>query len=150
MLHEKKHQSYSYEAAIQEFIKLAGQRTLVWEPTCRKNDINVEISRIYREDENECIAFMRLKSPGFRGQRTVPLDVYMTFYLILGKVTFFTNKKPKTLERGHRQNLAPKTPYAIRNMEIDPAIFVFRISSHKRPHLLAIKPTGESNRHVQK
>lgn len=133
MLGDMKKSSERHEAARQQFLRLLGQHKMVWQPTNRNHDINVEISRIYRENEEEYIAFMRIRPRGFRAERVVSANMEIVFHLLMGRAVFIHKKKARTMYRGHNITVAPRTTYAIRCLGSEPAYFVFRINQHTKP-----------------
>lgn len=118
----------NYEVSRQNFLKLLGQHKMVWQPTNEEFDMNVDVSRIYRQDRSEYIAFMRIRPRGFRAERVVPSGVEYRFHLLMGRVAFAYRKKVKMMTRGQYITVRPKSIYSIRCCSPDePAYLIFKI-----------------------
>lgn len=117
-----------YEYSRQEFLKLLGQRRMVWQPTNEQHDLNVDIARIYHKDKYYYIAYMRIQPRGFRAERIVPPNNEIHFHLVYGRVIFSYKRKPRTLVKGSYITVAQNTTYSIRCLSSDqPALLVFKI-----------------------
>lgn len=118
-----------YETLRQRYLKLLGQNKMVWLATNPDYDRDVEVSRIYRRNEDEFLAFMRIKPQGFRAERVVPADVELIFHVLSGKVTFINKKRQRIMTSGHSTTVLSGTTYSIRcGNEDQPAYLIFRIS----------------------
>lgn len=123
--------SEQYEATRQHFLKLLGRNRMIWHPTKRNFDLNVDISRIYRRDQSDFVAFMRIKPRGFRSERAVPQDTKMVFHLIYGNVVFNTRKKSGAMKKGSYRIVPPRSSYSIRCVGEETAYFIFRVVKFK-------------------
>lgn len=122
-----------YEANRQRFLNLLGQHRMIWQKTSDECDMNVEISRIYRENQSEYVAFMRIRPKGFRGERVTTANMEIIFHLLFGRVVFNYKRKPRQLTRGSSITVGPRSTYSIRCLGDDqPAYFVFQIKQHKQ------------------
>lgn len=122
----------NYEVSRQYFLRLLGQHKMVWQPTNEEFDMSVDVSRIYRQDRREYIAFMRIQPRGFRAERVVPNGVEYKFHLLTGRVAFGYRKKVKIMTRGQYITVRPKSIYSIRCCSLDgPAYLIFKIIDKK-------------------
>lgn len=124
-----------YEVSRQKFLKLLGQHKMVWQPTNEEYDMNVEISRIYRHDRYEHLAFMKVAPRGFRSERLVPANVEIIFHLLIGRINFTYRRRTKLMTAGDWLTVASKSTYALRSLSEDqPAYLIFKIvDKEKRP-----------------
>lgn len=131
--HANRGKSDNYEASRQSFLRLLSQDKMFWSRTNEEIDLNVDICRIYRRDETEYIAYMRIKPGGFRAERVVSEGTEMVFHLLIGSVVFTQRGKVRNMTRGNSVTVQPKTTYSLRCMiQCDqPAILLFRIQ--KKP-----------------
>lgn len=117
-----------YETLRQRYLRLLGQNKMVWQPTNPDLDKDVEISRIYRRDQEEYLAFMRIRPQGFRAVRTVPAKVEMVFHVLSGRVTFTNKSRQRIMTSGAHITIAAKTTYSIRcGNEDQSAYLIFRL-----------------------
>lgn len=122
-----------YEALRQRFLKLLGQNKMIWTPSNPEHDRDVEVSRIYRRDQEEYIAFMRIKPQGFRAERSVQKKLDMVFHVLTGKVTFSVKKRARNMSTGHHITVQAGSNYSIRcGNEDEPAYLIFYIKN-KQP-----------------
>lgn len=125
----------AYEVARQRFLKLLGQHKMIWQPTNKELDLDVEVSRIYCYDRYEYLAFMRIQPRGFRGERVVPAGIELVFHVLIGNVVFTNKKKIRKMSRGHRTTISSKASYSIRCLNEDqPAYLIFRVvNNNEKP-----------------
>lgn len=117
-----------YEELRQRYLKLLGQNRMIWQQTNQDYDKDVEVSRIYRRDQEEFLAFMRIKPQGFRAERTVREDREMVFHVLSGRVTFVNKKKQRIMTSGNSVTVIPGSTYSIRcGNEDQPAYLIFMI-----------------------
>lgn len=128
---ERDKQSEQYEVTRQRFLKLLGRNRMIWHPTKRDYDLNVDISRIYRRDQTDFLAFMRIKPKGFRSERAVPQDTKMVFHLLFGNVVFNTRRKSGPMKKGSYRTVPPRSSYSIRCCGDETAYFIFRVVKSK-------------------
>ena len=139
----KKNRLEQYEMARQFFIKLLGQYKISWQPTVGK-DRDIDISRIYCEDQNEFIALMRVKPKGVRQERRVPPGVEISFHLLLGKITFKRDKRSRIMTRGNYTTIGPRNTYSLSSLQDNQTSYlVFRISQSNNPQPLPITMDGQ-------
>lgn len=118
----------SYEIRRQQFLKLLGQNKMIWYPTNGDLDLFVEVSRIYRRDRREFLAFMRIQPSGFRAERLVPAGVEIVFHVLIGRVIFAHRRRIRTMNKGNSITVAPRSTYSIRCLTDDqPAYLIFRV-----------------------
>lgn len=123
----------SYEISRQNFLKLLGQHKMVWQSTNGEYDLDVDVSRVYRQDRHEYIAFMRIQPRGFRADRTAPQGIEMRFHVLIGRVLFTCRSRTRTLARGQYITVAPKSTYSIRCCDTDQAAYlIFKIHEKNR------------------
>lgn len=122
----------NYEVSRQYFLKLLGQHKMLWRPTNEEFDMYVDVSRIYRQDRSDYIAFMRIQPKGFRAERRVPAGLEIKFHVLIGRITFAYRKKTKVMSRGQHITVRQKTVYSIRCCISDePAYLIFQIVEKK-------------------
>lgn len=132
--HNDKQKVDKYEIKRQNFLKLldSGNR-MRWHSTNQDYDMNVDISRIYRRDREEYVAFMRIQPDGFRAERMIPAGVEIIFHVIMGSVLFQNKARIRTMQRGHYTLVQPKSSYSIRCQTKDqPSILIFQIKKKKQ------------------
>lgn len=129
MLEISKYRSeLDYNAARQQFLHILGTQKDCWRPTGPETDRDVEVLKLFREEKREYLAFMRIFTGGYRGERSVPSHMKMIFHLLLGRVAFTYNKRTKIMNRGSHITVAPKSNFSIRCLNNDQtAYFVFQI-----------------------
>lgn len=126
--HSKKVKSDHYEASRQKFLQLLRQNRMRWLKTNQDYDHLVDISRIYRRDRAEYIAFMRIQPNGFRAERKVNQRTVIIFHVLMGNIVFTISGKPRNMQRGNFTTVAPNRSYNIRcNSPDQEAILIFRI-----------------------
>lgn len=114
----------SYELVRQEFLDNLRRGLMIWVPTQREYDKNVEIARIFRSNPSERLAFMRIRPGGFRSSRSVSKDMKLIFDSISGRAAFLYKGKTRTIQPGGRLTISPKTKYSVRTLETDEAVYL--------------------------
>lgn len=127
--------SEQYEATRQHFLRLLGHNRMVWHPTDTQYDVDVDISRICRRNENDYVAFMRIKPQGYRSERSVPPGTEIVYHLLFGQVIFTHRKRSFVVKKGSYRVVQARSTYSIRCCDYETAYFIFHIvkQSPKNP-----------------
>lgn len=133
-------QCEQYEATRQHFLRLLGRDRLIWHPTDLKYDLNVHISRICRRDQEDYVAFMRIRPQGYRSERSVPPGTEIVFHLLYGQVIFNYRKRGCVMKKGSHRVVQARSTYSIRCCYHETAYFIFRIVKHSPRKQATHKP----------
>lgn len=126
-------QTDDYEKARQRFLKILGQKRMVWKSVTEEFDLDVEVCQIHRREQHDYFAFMRIQPLGFRSERTVPNGVELVFHLLTGRVIFTHRKRTKTINSGMYIVIGSRSSYSMRCCSTtQTAYLVFRLVRKNR------------------